>query len=368
MWRKPPDRAEVAMPVPILDALGDLRECLRVSDDYYHSVDLPFYRSKIAEFIPDRIIDIHSHVTCPEEIRPGVPRETFWANRVCPDGMDLPGLLEVNELIFPGKSVTPVVFPMPSGRLDMDIGNRYVAREAPMYGAIPLMLTHPGWEAEHLAEMLDEGGFRGLKPYPNMAQDKEPDEIEIYDYLPREHLALADERGLLVILHIPRSGRLADSVNIMQLREIDEDFPRARVVVAHVGRAYCRRFGSGIDDLGDTQNIAFDISANTNREVFERLVRTIEPGRILYGSDLPIPAMHSRRVCEGNNYVNIVLGADWEDGHTRAAGQDEGVTFFLYEAIAAFLGAAEKEGLSEEDMRKIFYTNGEKMLGIEEEG
>ena len=352
------------MTVSSIDALMDLRECLRVTDEYYREVDLPFYRDNIADFIPDRIIDIHSHVTCPEEILPDVPLETFWANRVCPDGMPLTNLLKANDLMFPGKRLTSVVFPMPSNRLDIETGNRYLADQARKHGTIPLMLTHPSWKAERVSDVLDEGGFFGLKPYPNMAPGKNPDEIEIYDYLPESHLELAHQRRLLVILHIPRPGRLADPVNLRQLREIDEKYPGANVVVAHVGRAYCPRFGDGLDELGDTQNIIFDISANTNQEVFERLLRTVEPGRIVYGSDLPISAMHSGRVCEGDNYVNIVLGADWEDGHTRRGGRDEGITFFLYEVIAAFVRAAVNAGISREDLAKVFYGNGAKILGM----
>ncbi|MBU7004750.1 MAG: amidohydrolase family protein, partial [Theionarchaea archaeon] len=164
--------------------------------------------------------------------------------------------------------------------------------------------------------------------------------------------------------HIPRSERLADPVNLRQLREIDEDYPGADVVVAHVGRAYCPRFSEGLEDLRDTQNINFDISANTNQDVFERLLDTIDPGRILYGSDLPILAMHSRRICEGDNYVNIVLGADWKDGHTRSGGPGEGIAFFLYEVIAAFLRAARNKGLSEDEIAKVFYSNGARILGI----
>ncbi|MBU7004418.1 MAG: hypothetical protein HXS50_02540, partial [Theionarchaea archaeon] len=126
------------MPVSTTVALGDLRECLRVTDEYYSEVDLPFYRDKIADFIPDTVIDIHSHVTSPEEIKPEVPMETFWANRVCPNGMTLERLLQVHELMFPDKQLTPVVFPMPSSRLDIETGNAYLARDARKKGAIPL--------------------------------------------------------------------------------------------------------------------------------------------------------------------------------------------------------------------------------------
>jgi predicted TIM-barrel fold metal-dependent hydrolase len=348
-------------------SLEDLRKGRLEDDEYYAKVDRPFFDEVLDGFLPRRIIDIHSHVTSPEERLPSAPQPDFWAERVCPGGMTLPNLVHANDLLFPGREVTSVVFPMPSRRLDPEIGNRYVSCQTARSGAIPLLLTDPRWSPEELDRRAREGGFRGLKPYPVMAETKDPDGLEIYDYLPREHLELADERGWLVILHIPRPGRLADPTNIRQLLELDEEYGGARIVVAHVGRSYCAKFADGLDALGYTENLRFDISANTNQMVFERLIDVIGPDRILYGSDLPITAMHARRVCEGDNYVNIVLGADWEDSHTRLGGPADGITFFLYEEIAAFRRACESRGVDRRSVARVFHDNAARMLAIGQE-
>jgi predicted TIM-barrel fold metal-dependent hydrolase len=342
--------------------MDDLRNGRLEINPYYHQVDLPFYREHLEEFLPGKIIDIHAHVTGPGELLEDAPEPAFWAERICPSGMSLANLLQSYLLMFPGKSVTPVVFPMPSVRLDPERGNAYAAQESASLGLPALMLTDPRWPVDELEERAARGGFRGLKPYPVMAPARSPDEVEIYDYLPREHLDLADQLGWLVILHIPRSERLADPVNLKQLQEIDQEYPNANVVVAHVGRAYCARYGRSLAALGGTENILFDISANCNQTVFETLLDTFPADRIVFGSDMPITAMHARRFCEGDNYVNIVMGAEWEDDHTRKGGPDEGITFFLYESIAAFMRAAQTRNLSRGEIERVFCRNAERIL------
>ena len=114
-------------------------------------------------------------------------------------------------------------------------------------------------------------------------------------YLPKSSLKW------IIILHIPRKERLADSLNIEQLLEIDEQYPNAKVIVAHVGRSYCNRYGDkGLEGLKYSKNIMFDISANTNQFVFDKLIETVGVDRILFGSDLPIFAVHAKRICKGD--------------------------------------------------------------------
>ena len=49
-----------------------------------------------------------------------------------------------------------------------------------------------------------------------------------------------DELGAIVMLHIPRNGRLKDPVNLAQIMEIKQEFPNIRLIIAHIGRAYTR--------------------------------------------------------------------------------------------------------------------------------
>ena len=70
--------------------------------------------------------------------------------------------------------------------------------------------------AEFLEKEVTEGGFAGLKPYLNRSPSYIPgNEVRIFDFLTHEHLRLADRHGWIVMLHIPRPGRLRDPLNLV---------------------------------------------------------------------------------------------------------------------------------------------------------
>lgn len=345
--------------------MNDLRQGRLDIVPHYFEVDLPFYKEHIKDFLPDKIIDVHSHSSDNPGLPPG-EKPNFWASWVTFDkGMLLPNLLNAYLIMFPGKEVFPVCFPI-SERHDADERNNYLAEELRKYKHVwGFLWDLPDWSKEELLVRMETGGFSGLKPYPNMVQDAmSPDEVTIFDYLPHHHLELAEEKGWVVMLHIGRPDRIADPINISQLREISENYPSIKLIIAHVGRSYCPRHAMiGIPALKDCSNLLFDISANTNQTVMELLIYEVGPKRILFGSDLPITAMRAKRICEGDEYINYVAYADWEDNRTRRNFEEEkNYTFLLYEEILAFKKAAEKHNLTKEDIKDIFFNNAFNLL------
>jgi predicted TIM-barrel fold metal-dependent hydrolase len=173
------------------------------------------------------------------------------------------------------------------------------------------------------------------------------------------------------MLHIPRDGRLRDPVNLAQMLEIERNWPGVRLIIAHVGRAYCDEdMGNAFAVLSETRNMVFDFSANTNDRVFEAALRAFRSERCLFGSDMPITRMRMRRVCENGRYVNIVprglYGDVTGDSHMREADppESDALTYFLYEEIFAIKRAAERIGLGRDNVERIFFKNAKRILGI----
>lgn len=334
----------------------------------YFTVDLPFYREHLEAFLPDRIVDIHSHAGPRRVWQPGDKEPTYWPGRIgrgC--RMPVPDLLAANMLLFPGKEVTPVILGGGS-RQDVDGPTDYLIGELLKYPHIHgFMRTIPDWSEAELIERFERGRFSGLKPYRTMASPGIAyEDVTILDFMPHHQLEVAEERAWPIMLHIPKAERLADPSNIDQLKEIADTHPDVTIIMAHVGRAYCPRFAEeGFARLGETaRSYYWDFSANLLQEAMEILIECAGPSRILYGSDLPVVAARGRRICEGDNYVNVMREADWEDSHTRVAppGEREQITFMLYEEIAAFKRAAAKKGLTAQDIENVFYHNAEELL------
>ena len=341
-------------------------------------VDSEFYESRIRDFVPGRIIDIHAHVWTAQQAAPAEDppaRTVTWPRRVAAWNT-IEDLLETYLLMLPGKSVTPLIFSNPTVATDVHSLNAYTAEAAARKRLPALLLARPEWSAGELEGKILAGGFCGVKVYLSYAPAGiRPADIRIFDFLPRHQLQALDRRGLLVMLHIPRPGRLRDPANLADLLEIERSFGGVRLVVAHVGRAYCiEDVGDAFDVLAETHKMCFDISANTNEEVFRRLIAAVGAERILFGTDMPISRMRLRRICEGGRYVNLVprglYGDVSGDRNMREIDgpEAERLTFFMYEQIDAFRRAAQAEGLTHTDVENVFYGNSRRLLNGAIEG
>lgn len=337
-------------------------------------VDRTFYTRRLRDWLPEKMIDIHTHVWRTSDFAEGEDRKgaaniVSWPGRVAADN-PIEDLLETYRLMLPGKQVTPLVFPTVPQTGNLDAQNRYVSECSREANVPALIWSQPGWSAEELEKRIREGGFLGIKSYLTCAPDHIPaKEVRIYDFFPRHQLEVCDRNGWIVMLHIPRDGRLKDRCNLAQMIEIDRDFPSAQVIIAHVGRAYIDSDMEGaFEALADTKNICFDFSANTNANVFEALLRCVGPKRVLFGTDMPILRMRMKRVERDGHYVNIVpkglygdVSGDKNMGEVEGE-EAEALSFFLYEELDAFRRAAEAVGLSKEDIEDVFYNNAVRVL------
>lgn len=337
-------------------------------------VDRQFYKERIASFLPDRIIDIHTHVWMEKfkaRVASSPVRAVTWPYLVAKDN-PIEDLIETYQRMFPGKQVTPLIFSNLSLGDDFEAANSYIRDCSQKFGFPSLIFSPPDWSALEFEERIIKGGFKGCKVYLNLAAPYIPEkEIRIFDFLPHHQLEVLNRHGWVVMLHIPRDGRLKDPVNLSQMLEIEKKYPAVKLIIAHVGRAYCPEdLGNAFEVLAETRNMMFDFSANTNQWVFEQLIKAVGVKRILFGSDLPILRMRTRRICENGNYVNLVpkglYGDVSGDRHMREVeGKEAGeLTYFMYEEIDAFRLASQAAGLNTKDIEDIFHNNAAELLGL----
>jgi predicted TIM-barrel fold metal-dependent hydrolase len=274
--------------------------------------------------------------------------------------------------MLPGKKVVPLVFSSVSEGDDMELLNGYVSEAASRMGWPALLYAHPATSGAELERKVRRGGFRGIKVYLTLAPAYLPKaEIRIFDFLPPHQLDVLDRHGWVAMLHIPRDGRLRDPVNVAQLLEIESNWPEVRLIVAHVGRAYCDEdVGDALERLRRTRQMVFDFSANTNASVFEQALRAFGPERCLFGSDMPATRMRMRRICEGGLYVNLVprglYGDVSQDRNMREVDPPEAdrLSFFLYEELRAIKAAVQAAGVDSRGVRAIFSDNARRVLSL----
>ncbi|HHW30373.1 MAG TPA: amidohydrolase family protein [Clostridiaceae bacterium] len=336
-------------------------------------IDREIYNSKIKEYLPARIIDAHSHVWLKDFKLPdgAKQRATAWSALIAEDS-PIEELIETYNLLFEGKEVIPVIFGKPATNYDLGKCNKYVEKTGKENNFPTLFLSSPYMDEEEFEKSIIDGGHKGSKVYLNFSPSYIPgNEIRIFDFLPHHQLKVLDRHGWICMLHIPRPGRLKDPVNIAQLLEIEEKYKNIKLIVAHVGRAYAEEdMGDAFEKLGKTENMLFDISANVNSTVFVKLIETVGPKRILFGTDFPVFRMRGKRIVENGVYYNLIPKGLYGDvsGEKHMREVEEAIsntfTFMIYEEILAFKDASEKTGLTKNDIEDVFFNNAARIFNI----
>lgn len=329
----------------------------------------------LSEFLPEKIFDAHAHVWKKEFEREDSNAKrglVTWTELVARD-CTIEDLRQSYRDLLPKNEVVPAIFAMPT--VELKKANAYVAGCAEKYACPALYCTAWDTPAEEVERALS-AGFAGIKPYLSNSPAEIPaNEIRIFDFLPKTHLEVLNRRRGVVMLHIPRPGRLKDPVNLRGLLEIEENYPDIRLIVAHIGRAYTKSdIGDAFDILKATKNMRFDFSANTLDEAIAACLTAVGPKRLLFGTDMPIAKMRMYRICERSNYINVVprgLYGDLSDSpHMAEApfGSEERITVLFYEILRAFKRTAERLGLSKKDIEDILYNNAAETYGLKQKG
>lgn len=330
--------------------------------------DRKVYEEELRDFLPDKIIDVHVHIYKEEmqRVRPENRKGCVnWPHMVAPD-LTIEDMKQSFLQMFPGKAVKAVIMGMPTCRLD-EVNN--YALECGKKEDLPVLYC-TNWDTtkdEIRAAMAN--GFAGIKPYLNNSPSYIPaNEVRIFDFLTHEHLEVMNELGGIVMLHIPRSMRLRDPVNLAQMMEIEEKYPNAKIIIAHIGRAYVPAdIGDAFEVLKNTKNMMFDFTANTLTLAMTKCIEAVGTKRIMFGSDMPITKMRMYRVCEEDRYVNVVPRGAYGDvsGDPNMRETDESdLTTFMYEELRAFKRCAEELKLSREDVNDILCGNAARLFNM----
>ena len=334
-----------------------------VMNDY----DKWVYETQLKSFLPDQLLDCHVHCWPDNIPKAGSPNGgSLWVYKLDKDACKTEDLENIYGQLFPGKRVLPLVFGKCS--VDIEANNKYVFESTERLGYPRLFRTDYTMSADYLAEKVTEGGFLGLKPYLTNCPSYIPDsEIRIYDFLPKEHLEVANRFGWIVMLHIPRSKRLRDEVNLAQIMEIEENYPNLKLIVAHIGRAYSKQdVGDAFTLLKNTKNLVFDFTANVCDDAIRACIEAVGTKRLLFGSDLHVSFMRMYRITDENGfYINVVprglFGDISDDPHMRETDEKD-VTIMMYEQLKALKRVATELKLSDTQIEDIMYHNAKRLI------
>jgi predicted TIM-barrel fold metal-dependent hydrolase len=269
---------------------------------------------------------------------------------------------EVERRLWPGREVGALVFGFVDPKSDLDVMNAYARQAAQAHDWHALMVPSIHDDADAMLEKVRSGGFLGLKPYWTFVTWVSGDDVTLEDMIPPAMREAADRGGLIVMTHIPRVGRLADPVNIAGIRRLCAEAPRAKIILAHLGRAYfLEALGDGLS-LADIPNLYADLSMVQDWEVLEVALRAFDRKKLLFALDLPVAQEKGKLVSvNGQRHFFTKRPHKWS-AHVDPDGYEVHCTLFAYEMVRAIKKAAERVGLSRVEVEDIFWNNAQRLV------
>lgn len=341
--------------------------------EQYETIDLPFYRAVLAPKLPAEVLDFHTHVwrrehwldenakTASSSADVGVAREggRYMATTLQYDADDL---TREGERMFPGRRYRAVCFGQPTPAANIEATNAYAAESGRRDGVYPLLITgRDMMPPDELQRQIIDGGFFGYKVYLGWL-GTDYGNISIEDMIGPAEMELANRLRLVVLIHVPRAGRLVDPEVQRGVADLSRCYPEASIVLAHCGRCFTpTEMLRAIGSIRGLDNVYLDTSMVMDPTVLRIVFENIESGRVLFGTDHPVAAMRGRRVYVMDHWVDLVLEGYPESAY-RVASNAMKATFMTYEIAASIIVAAEAAGLGERDICRIFFQNGMDLL------
>ena len=328
---------------------------LQVLDDDRH-----IWEHELADFVPERIFDAHTHLydlryMAEAEFKRS-PLVQEWPH------FGLAELRHTSDIAFPGRELHALTMGWPAKGVDLVEMDILVAESvATDPKSLGLMLAHPGLTASQVEERLDKTGLAGFKPYMCFSTNPDPAQSTVLEMLPEHYWQIANERRLIVLLHLGRHTALADPVNQQQIRDLAERFPRVRMQLAHCGRCFTPQIAeAGLPTVADLPNVHVDTSAVCETEVFHILLDVWPRERILFGTDNSIAGLaRGKYVAFGRGWYGI------QEDNTAAFSAPHvpyRPTFVAYENLRAVRYAARRKGWGKREIDDFFWNNAQRIL------
>ncbi len=320
--------------------------------------DLAVYRTELKVFLPEKIFDAHIHLfdgSC-------LPQGYEFPSKDCclkfGGQFTLENCLEYIRTMLPEQDFYLNSFGYPSPEFSLDASAQYTGSISDNKQYFGMALVSPHDSIASVQNRITANRLIGYKPYLNFVDWKKKDEITIFDMLPAEQMEYANTNGLAVTLHIPRPARLADPVNQQQMVELCRRYPDAKIIFAHIGRAYYLQNVIGyLDGIAGCPNAYIDTAMVNHEGVLEYAFNKFPRERILFGSDAPIAMLRGKSV-EINNQYAYLMGEDYQIGNAiYDAGHTVEFTLFYYEQLRAVKLAADRAKLSSAEVENIFFGN-----------
>lgn len=280
----------------------------------------------LADFVPDKVFDTHAHIYAET---PDSFRSKRRANKplAC---YDLEAYLQCMARLLPGRTVQVNMFPSASdknfvtNRAHLLANDAFIAEQLekdPLNTAEIIVL--PGESVESLESRLIHPRMRGFKCYYSLVTDvKDPNLCYPEEFLPESAWEIANERGMVITLHLSRPYGLSDPANLTYIKTMAQRYPNAILILAHAARGYTSwTTVEAVDQIAHLDNVWYDLSAIFESPAPFQILNKVGVSRCMWGTDFPICTARTKCVGLGLDYswlgdriLDVFGGHNWDVG------------------------------------------------------
>ncbi|MHB1336745.1 MAG: amidohydrolase family protein [Candidatus Humimicrobiaceae bacterium] len=332
--------------------------------------DLKIFNEEFSEFLPDSIFDSHVHLWKKNFIVNNISKDRQKQNPFLDpeviDSFTIEDFYNFPGKLFPGKNYMGLFFGLPLKEINLDATNSYISDVCKETNSHGLFIPEPS--LKKIPDNFFKDKFVGFKPYPDLVGFETPEDfskldidVSMFDFISKEVLEFSNEYSLILLIHIPRKGRLNDKRNIEELITIGKKYKNIKVILAHAGRSYCYEdIRNSIHYIKDIKNLYVDTAMINNFSVNKTLINMLGSEKILFGTDSKISLFKGKNVEINNKHFFVTKEPKlWSLSSTE---MNLDFTFNVYEIIRAIKLASEELNLNREQVNHIFYSNAVQMI------
>jgi len=301
------------------------------------------------DFIPEKVFDAHMHLYIAEtapaicEAKRAATVEDYLEDMRA----FLPGAKEIrlNMLPWVARSLSD----LDNGHRDKTNANLYEQQRLhPECVVMPYVLPYDSEET--IYAMASQPGVKGFKCYyygANLPQGA-GETVAIRDFVPESVWVIANEKKMIIELHIMRPTALSDEDNFKYITEMTRRYPNAQLVLAHCARAFAAwTCIDSIKRLDDRGNIWFDMSAVCESGPMMACILKNAGKRTMWGSDYPVCMYRGRAISLGTGQI-------WLDDERF---EELNRAYVATENLMAFWQASRLLDLDKTQISDLFYNN-----------
>lgn len=251
----------------------------------------------IDDFLPEKLFDSHMHISH--------FKSDFSGHTSFDTYSEFIKLFSKNRTVRCNGIISPNIELRNSAEMDSSV--KYLCEELDKHSQnVGEIMVLPTDTSEEIQRRLVHNRIRGLKCYHVYANRPDTANADIEEFLPESAWQVANEKKLVITLHIVKDEALAHPNNLNYIMYMSKKYPDAELILAHAARAFAPwTVFDVVDKLIHCDNVWFDFSSICETTALLYIIKKLGTTRCMWGTDYPIAMLAGKPISVADSFYWI---------------------------------------------------------------